>query len=107
LYGVVTGADGEKIAGRIVFDLDESEAWEMLNGSSRDIQYDIPFVHVASIDVLDAGACRVRLRSGAELELEDSQDVTSSNDGVLVYVSDNEAPRYLNWDDVEKLEFRP
>jgi hypothetical protein len=107
LRGTVTDTSGQTITGRIVFDLDESEGWEMLNGSDRDLQYDIPFVNVASIEVLDAGACRVVLRSGAELELEDSQDVTGDNDGVLVYTSDKEAPRYLEWQDVEKLVFQP
>ena len=106
LRGTVTDTDGQAVTGRIVFDLDEAEGWEMLNGSDRDLQYDIPFANVASIEILDAGACRVLLRSGAELELEDSQDVTGDNDGVLVYVSDKDAPRYLEWQDIEKLEFQ-
>lgn len=105
LHGTVTDVDGEALRGRIIFDLDESANWEILNGSNRDIEYDIPFWNVATIEVLDRDSCRIVLRSGEEVELEDSQDVTDNNDGVLVFRNEGSEPTYLAWDEVQKIEF--
>lgn len=106
LFGTVTDAKGETHTGRIVFDLDESEGWEMLNGSMRDLQFDIPLELVASIQPAGRDACTVVLRTGEEVELEDGQDVSDRNDGVLVFASDNDRDAvYVRWRDVERIEF--
>ncbi len=105
LEGSVTGKDGDKHQGRIVFDTDEEAGWEMLNGSNRDVDYDIPFALVASIERLDAGECRVALRSGEQVVLEDSQDVTDKNAGILVFTGGDKSRTYLSWSDVSRLDF--
>ena len=104
LFGTVTDVDGESRIGRLVIDLDEAEGWEMLNGKMRDIAFDVPLELVASIEPL-GDASKVALRTGEEVELEDGQDVSDRNAGVLVFLSDDRDPIYIPWRDVERIEF--
>jgi len=107
LYGTVTDRDGEEHSGRIVFDLDEAGTWEMLNGNVRDVAFDIPFEKVQSIEPIDDDASRVVLTSGEELELEDSQDISERNDGILLYRGDDrDDAMYLSWEEVVRIDFR-
>ncbi len=104
LKGTVTDSRGETWSGRLVFDLDEESSWEILNGSARDVEYNIPFPLVRSIEPKDDEESLVILRSGEELYLEESQDVTESNDGVLIFTNDGE-PKHIQWHKVERVEF--
>lgn len=103
LSGTVIDMDGARRSGRIVFDLDESEGWEMLNGDLDGDNFDIPFVNVASVEPMRGGVTRVTLRSGETLILEGTQDVGSGNSGILVF--DGDDPSYVAWRDVDRIEF--
>ncbi len=105
LRGRVTDHAGNVVRGRIVFDLDEASTWEILNGQMRDIEFDVPFAQIASIRPSGTDASLVILRNGEELELEDSQDVSENNDGLLIYTGDDADPTYLAWQDIELIEF--
>lgn len=104
LEGRVLARDGKTYAGRLVFDLDESETWEMLNGTSKGVEYSIPFALVAAIAPTGRDASRVRLTSGAELLLDGSTDVDRDNAGVLIYPADGKA-QYLPWERVKRIDF--
>ncbi len=107
LNGTVTETNGDTHSGRIIFDLDEAEDWEMLNGSYHDIAFDIPFNMIKSIEPLRYDECKVLLHNGEELRLEDSQDVSERNDGILILASDDDDDQtFVEWDDIEKVEFR-
>ena len=54
LTGRVTTRGGRRLAGRLVFDLDESETTETLDAPAEGVNYTIPFGLVASI-VLPGG----------------------------------------------------
>jgi len=43
LRGTLTDYEEKTYSGAMVFDLDETETWEMLNGSRGDVEYYIPF----------------------------------------------------------------
>ena len=105
LRGTVTDREGRKWPGRLVFDLDESESFEMLNGDRDGVEYNIPFAMVKSVEPLDDDACSVTLRSGVALHLDESQDVTESNAGVLVLHDADGPERYLPWDEVRRIDF--
>ncbi len=105
LAGRVTDIDGNTHAGRIVFDLDEAEGWEILHGSHHDVEYYIPFENIASIEPRDRDESMILLRNGEELRLEDSQDVSDRNDGILIFDSDDDRPVFLEWEEVERIEF--
>jgi hypothetical protein len=91
------------ISGRIVFDLDEEYGWEFLNGSLAGVAYNIPFARIRAIEPLGRDRARVVLAGGAELVLEDGQDVSDDNDGLVVIEPDG-AGVYVAWRDVERLE---
>jgi hypothetical protein len=105
LRGKVVDADGKTHSGRLVFDLDESETWELLNGWKDDIEYSIPFALVASITPINDDESRVVLTNGEQLKLDGQTDVGGDNLGMLIFESDTAKPTYVPWDDVERVEF--
>jgi hypothetical protein len=104
IAGTLTTTEGRKLTGYIVYDLDESETTEMLDGHRHDIEYSIPFALVAAVVPRD-DSTRVTLRGGEELVLEDTTDVTADNAGMLVFEPGRERPTYVSWDDVERIDF--
>ena len=103
LSGVVETRGGRR-QGRIVFDLDESWDFEMLHGKNGDTEYLIPFREIAQITPQGRYRAEVRLRNGVEIELEDSQDVSRENNGLLVFEG-SRRPTYVSWRDVEAIRF--
>ncbi|MDA8019234.1 MAG: hypothetical protein MPN21_17475 [Thermoanaerobaculia bacterium] len=103
LRGTVETRGGDKLSGRIVFDLDESESWEYLNGDYRDVEYSIPFYKIESIKPRGSRASLVTLRNGEEIELDDSADVDDGNDGIAIVSSGD--TDYIRWRDVEEIRF--
>jgi hypothetical protein len=109
LTGSVTTRDGRRLAGRLVYDLDESETTETLDAPSRGVNYTIPFGLVASIglpggDERDAQRARVTLHGGEELWLERAGDLGEGNAGILIFVDGREPPEYVPWPDVEQVD---
>lgn len=104
LRGTVTTRSGRKHTGRIVYDMDEEETWETLDGERRGIDYTIPLGMVASVTPRDGGASRVELRNGEVLELEGSADTGEDHAGVLV-LADGKRPVYVVWEDVRRIDF--
>ena len=105
LAGTVTLRNHDWRTGDLVFDLDEEWSWEMLDGSSNEIDYTVPFALVASIEPAGRSGCLVRLRNGSEIELEDSHDVDEDNSGVVVIPSGSGEPAYVPWREIAKIEF--
>lgn len=105
LRGTITDRDGKQWAGRIVFDLDESESWEMLDGAREGIEYSIPFERIRAIQPLADKATLVTLRSGSKLQLEESQDVSEKNAGILVLQTGRESEHYVTWDRIARIDF--
>jgi hypothetical protein len=104
LAGTVVTKDGETHSGRLVFDLDEAASWEILNGDWSDLEYNIPFQFVKRIEP-GRDETRVVLRGGEDLRLEESQDVTANNDGLLVFDRGTADPLFLPWRNLESIEF--
>lgn len=94
---------GENLTGRIVFDLDESETWEFLNGEFRDVEYNISFSKIARITPRGSDSSLVTLKSGEEIELSDAADVDEGNGGLAV-VTGGET-EYVRWRDVDAIVF--
>lgn len=106
LNGTVTNSSGETFSGRIVFDIDESESWEILNGDQFDVEFNIPFAIVKAIEPRSRNFSMVSLSTGETIRLEGGQDVSDSNDGVLIFTKgEKEDPTYLRWDEIEKIDF--
>ncbi|MBU0518361.1 hypothetical protein KKA00_04990 [bacterium] len=105
LKGTVKTVDGGVFEGDIVYDLDEAEGYEILNGSLDDMEFNIPFHMVKSITPKGRHAAVVELRNGEKLRLEDGQDVSDSNDGILIFMGKGNE-EYVVWDDVETVIFK-
>lgn len=105
LRGSVTDKDGATHAGRLIFDLDEGETWEMLHGSRNDVEYIIPFAKVRSVRPDRWDTAIVELTSGLELKLEESQDVSDNNAGIAVQGAGADPEAYVPWNEVERVDF--
>lgn len=105
LIGTVTNRSGEKLSGRIVFDLDEENNYELLQGKQDDYEFITPFRNVKRVEVLSQSRSVLELRSGKKITLEDAQDVNERNQGVLVFDKANKA-QYLRWDEVQSIDFK-
>jgi hypothetical protein len=104
LRGTITDYEGRTHSGEFVFDLDEERSWELLNGSRDEVEYYIPFDLIRSIEPLRNDRSKLVLKSGTELELEDGQDVSESNDGIVV-LREDDRESYFPWDQIKQINF--
>jgi hypothetical protein len=109
LAGTVITRDGRRLAGRLVYDLDESETTETLDAPSQGVDYTIPFDLIASIalpGLEEPGLeqARVTLRTGEELRLELAGDLGEFNAGMLIFVDGDQRPEYVPWTDVRQVD---
>lgn len=110
LTGSVTTRDGRRLAGRLIYDLNESDTIETLDASFQGLTFTIPFGLIASIvppgrEEGGAQRARVTLHNGEELELEPSGDLGGRNAGLLVFADGAQRPEYVPWNDVEQVDF--
>ena len=108
LTGIVTTRAGRRLAGRLVYDLDESETTETLDAPAQGVDYTIPFGLITSI-ALPGGEerARVTLSNGTQLQLDRRGDLGEANGGMLIFVAGSQRPEYVLWTDVERIEFTP
>lgn len=109
LMASVATRDGRHLAGRLVYDLDESETTDTLDAESQGVDYTIPFALIASIAPLEPGAggihrAKITLHSGKELQLERSADVGRSHAGLLIYTPGRERPDYVRWEELQQID---
>ena len=110
LMGNVTTRAGRRLAGRLVYDLDESETTETRVAPYQGVDYTIPFGLIASIvpagrEGRGARRARVTLQGGEELPLERAGDLGEWNAGMLIFVEGGQRPEYVPWTDVERVDF--
>ncbi len=104
LHGTVVDTNSKSHRGRLVFDLDETAGWEMLNGSVDDVAYNIPFLRIARVEPQPGDRCEVTLRDGTTVVLADSHDVGADNSGLLVFPGDGDGDgEYIAWDRVAEI----
>jgi hypothetical protein len=104
LTGTVVTREG-RFDGRMVFDLDEARDFELLQGMNGDTEYLIPFRDIARIQPRGYRRTDVELRMGLTIELEDGQDVSHKNDGLLIFAGAHK-PKYVPWREVTEVVFR-
>jgi hypothetical protein len=109
LTGSVVTRSGQRLAGRLVYDLDESETTETLDAPSQGVDYIIPLRLVASVALPASGGrvsepASVTLHSGEQLRLERSGDLADRNGGVLIFLDGGQKPEYVRWADVARVE---
>lgn len=105
LSGTVHTIDGDEHRGLLVYDLDESWEFEILDGKDDDVEYDIPFRNVQSIVPKNYNYSMVTLKSGRSILIGDERDVTNENDGILIFPSKNAEPIYIKWSRIDEITF--
>ena len=112
LTGSVTTRDGRRLAGRLVYDLDENESTDTLDAEAGagGVHYTIPLDLIASVTPLapeEDGPARARLtlHSGIELQLAGTSDVGEGHAGILVFLAGQQRPEYVAWAEVDRVDF--
>ncbi|MEW5981947.1 MAG: hypothetical protein AB1806_06205 [Acidobacteriota bacterium] len=111
LTGIVTTRAGRRFAGRLVYDLDESETTETLDAPSLGVDFTIPFGLIVSIVLPDRGEpgadrATVTLQSGEALQLERAGDLGEGNAGMLIFINGSRQSEYVAWTDLERIDFQ-
>lgn len=104
LAGTVYTASGEKYTGTIRWDDDEEFTWEILDGEYRDLQFDVVFGSIKSIEPSGFRGSIVTTWDGRSFKLRGSNDVDDDNNGIYVTAS-GEKEIEIEWDEVERVEF--
>lgn len=100
LRGTVITTSGDALSGDIRWDRDEYSSWEMLNGKSAGIEFDIEFSRIEGIVRNETGST-VTLRDGRSYDLVGSNDVDSGNRGIVVTSGGSEFT--VAWEDFREL----
>ncbi len=102
LSAQVVDTEGRSYQGRMIYDLDETYDYELLNGVKNDIEYFIPFKNIAAIKPKNREKSLVTLNSGEKILLSDKVDVCEDNDGLLIFRNDDDHD-YLPWSEIEEI----
>ncbi len=106
LSGVVTTHDGKSLSGKLVYDLDETFAFELLQGKEGEFEFTTPFRNIKKITTRGSHRCEIELTNGKRITLDEGQDVSERNQGILVFANNEKTPSYIRWNDVSEIEFR-
>lgn len=105
LHGTVFTEDGDSYTGDIIWDNDEEYTWEILDGENNDIQFDVEFGKIKSIDKKSYRSSIVTLLDGRQFRLSGSNDVDEDNKGIWIVTNDGEDIE-VDWEDFAKVEFK-
>ena len=116
LSGEVVTQDGEVITGRIRWDADEEWSWELLQGSSDDVEFSIEFGNITHMEREEPDGARVTLRDGRSFHLTGGNDVGRNNRGIFIFPVPADGAgadesvaewRYVAWEDFREVRFHP
>jgi hypothetical protein len=106
LYGTLVTRRSETFTGYVSWDVDELATTDVLDGEEGRRTKKIKFDKIAAIERYSSSAALVKLTSGDEVVLRNSNDVDNSNRGIAI-----EDPALgqitVQWDEFDKLTFSP
>ena len=105
LRGTVYTYNDEEVSGVIIYDLDETWDYEMIEGNDDEIEYKIPMRNIKSIRPKNYAYSQVTLKNGEVLLLGKKRDITDSNDGLMVIKREGQKPEYIRWKDIAEISF--
>ncbi len=105
LYGTLVTEDGDEYTGDILWDYDEGYTWELLNGETHDMDFDIEFGLIKTIEKKSHRASRVTVLDGREFVLRGCNDVDEDNKGIVITTDDDDEV-VVDWDEFERIEFK-
>jgi hypothetical protein len=104
LYGEVSDEHGKKYQGKIRWDDDEEQTWELLNGEYQGLDVRIPFSEIKSIEKDSDDGAFVTIKNGKRILLKNSNDVNDENKGIFIKIKRGKE-KELDWDEFSKVEF--
>ena len=104
LYGTLSTRDGYEFTGFICWDVDEVLTKDILDGDDKDRRRKIRFGSIETIGRNSSSSAYVVLKNGDEVVLRGTNDVNSSNSGILV-LDDALGQIQIDWDDFEEVTF--
>jgi hypothetical protein len=105
LMGVVYDEDGKRYEGKIRWDNDETESWELLDGEYKDLDIDVEFSQIDRIEKVSSRSAKITLKNGNSFKLSGSNDVNDENKGIYVTTRDGDEIQ-LDWEDFDRAEFK-
>jgi hypothetical protein len=90
--------------GFVTWDLDEKFTWEYLDGQVGDVEFEILFENIASIERYSRRSAEVKLLNGMVFTLSDSNDVDRDNKGIVVEMDEGDEMEF-DWYDFGSVEF--
>lgn len=105
LTGKVSVFNEGELGGKLVYDLDESLDLETLEGSDNGLSYTIPFRNIRSIKPKNDSYSLIELKNGETLFLGGSNDVSTGNSGMAVFVKGKKEPVYVPWSKIDEVRF--
>ena len=107
LFGTLTTRSGDTFRGFICWDVDEVLTEDVLDGEDEsNLRREIPFGQIERLERNSSRSTRVWLRSGEEIVLRGTNDVNSSNRGILV-LDPALGQVQVGWRDFGSLTFEP
>lgn len=104
LEGKVEAKGGANFTGEVIFDLDETYNFEVLQGKLDDVELIIPFRNIREIALKNYDYSSVTLKNGDTYLLGESQDVSDRNQGVVII--QGAKTKYINYAGIERISFR-
>ena len=105
LYGTLVTRRGDEHTGFVCWDIDEVLTSDILDGNDKKRKRKIKFGTIESIERYSSNGAVVKLKSGDEVLLRESNDVDDSNRGIII--SDPELGQVtVSWDEFDKLVFK-
>lgn len=105
MTGTVSRLDGGDVSGQIVFDIDETIDFELIEGVENDIEYMIPLKNIRSITPKNYDYSQVDLITGESFVLGDGRDISGKNAGLLVIQKGKKDPVYVSWRRINQITF--
>lgn len=105
LQGTVITEDGESFSGRIRWDNDEEFSWEILDGNYHNLEFDIEFGLIKTIEKKSYRSALVTVWDGRTFRLRGSNDVNEDNKGIYIISGDGDEER-VDWEDFASIEFK-
>lgn len=104
LLGKLVTRDGDEFLGFITWDQDEIFSTDVLDGEEDRRDWEIPFKNIKKIKRRSRNSATVFLKNGEKIDLSGTNDVNSSNRGILVE-DFNFGRVEVDWDDFGEVEF--
>ena len=103
----ITTYDDQEWQGYIAFDKDELWDFEFIDGDDDDIEFQIPIKNISKIIPKNRSFSMVYLKNGETLLLGERQDVSSKNDGVLIFAKDDtQDDVIIDWENIVEIIFK-